>query len=100
MTALVARVQPRARWEHVLLGLRDPSVRVAVVSDVPVEPALLAYYLELAGVGPWDRVSRFAPENVAGLRAFVGADAGAPRSIDPSFAWGEPGASRVHVVIH
>jgi len=100
MPTLVAYLESEPRWEHLLLGLRDPSVRVALVAPEPPEPALLSYYLELAGVGPWGRLAVFDPADAVDLRAFVGDDADDfPRTIDPSFAWGSRGATTVHVVI-
>jgi hypothetical protein len=75
-------------------------VRVALVSSEPVEPALLAYCLELAGVGPWDGVAVFDPADAGGLRRFVGDDERPAGPIDASFAWGEPGDATVHVIIH
>ena len=87
---------PSRRWEHLLLGLRDPSVRVAWSLSSRVEPALLSYYLELAGVGPWGRLAVFDPSDVAGLRAFVGDDDGGRRrraSTPIASRWGSPGAS-------
>src|SRR3954470_11648944 len=100
MPTVVAHPGSEPRWEHLLLGLRDPSVRVALVTAEPPEPALLSYYLELAGVGPWGRLAVFDPADTGGLRAFVGDDADeSPRSIDPVFAPGSGGARAVHVVI-
>jgi hypothetical protein len=100
MPTLVAYPEFQPRWEHLLLGLRDPGIRVAVVAAEPPEPALLSYYLELAGVGPWGRLAVFDPADTGGLRAFVGDDADeSPRAIDPGFASGSRGATAVHVVI-
>jgi hypothetical protein len=97
MATHVAFTQSGTRWEHLLLGLREPCERVALVTAEPVEPAILAYYLELVGVGPWGRLALF--EREADAREFARGDEAAP-TIDARFARGRAGAVTVHGQIH
>jgi hypothetical protein len=85
-----------SRWEHLLLGLRDPHARVALISPEPIEPAILAYYLELVGIGPWGRLARFADE--AAAREYAHGDEGAV-GIDERFAVAGEGVATVHVAL-
>src|SRR4051794_27741312 len=93
MATHVVRTHSETRWEHLLLGLREPRTRVALVTPEPVEPALLAYYLELVGVGPWGRLALFEREEDA--RAFARGDE-APHAIDARFARAGRGVATVH----
>ena len=97
MTTFVAHPERETRWEHLLLGLRDPQVRVALVTPEPIEPAVLAYYLELVGVGPWGRLALFECADEA--RRFAAGDE-APAAIDARFAHPGTGAATVHVQLH
>src|SRR3954449_6325015 len=93
MATFVAYPQTGPRWEHLLLGLREPCNRVALVTPEPIEPAILAYYLELVGVGPWGRLALF--EREADALEFARGDE-APGAIDDRFARAGEGVATVH----
>src|SRR3954454_7050909 len=115
MATFVAYPQTGPRWEHLLLGLREPCNRVALVTPEAIEPAILAYYLELVGIGPWGRLARFAggaggrgdahggegggggDEGVA-AREYAHGDEGAV-GIDERFAVAGEGVATVHVAL-
>jgi hypothetical protein len=94
MTTIVG-LPPRdaeSSWLHLVLALRDPHVRVALILSEPLEPAIVSYYLELIGVGAGDRLALFSlgdrgrrpvaaklldrSDVVPAVRAFVGEDDG------------------------
>lgn len=97
MATHVATTHSGSRWEHLLLGLREPCARVALVAPEPVEPAILAYYLELVGVGPWGRLALF--EREADAREYARGDEAAP-AVDARFAVAGDGVATVLGEIH
>jgi hypothetical protein len=56
-----------SRWLYLLLALRDPGTRLAIVTSEPVEPAIAAYYLDLIpdASDPWPRLGLFSVEDLS-----------------------------------
>ncbi len=56
-----------SRWLYLLLALRDPDARVAVVTSERVEPEVAAYYLDLIPEArdPWSRLALFSVNDLS-----------------------------------